>query len=1138
MRKGSYLLIVLALLMGASLIFPNMVQADPDKPHVVHVEFETVDQLATLAAQLDIWHVDHEAGTLVALVTPAERAALEADGYRVWTDQSLSAHPDAIPGYPCYRTIDELYAQIEAWESQYPHIARLTTIGYSHEGRPLKMMRLTRRSKGGEKPVFFLMANIHGRELITNEVVMVYVQYLLENYGSDPDVTWLLDAHDIYVLVSANPDGHVKNEPGEPWAWWRKNTNPANGSCGGSGGKYGVDLNRNSSFKWGGASTDPCDETYQGPSAASETETQAVQSFIRSIFEDQRGPGDTDAAPDDTTGVFITLHSYSNLVLWPWGHTYTDAPNASQLRMLGEKMASYNGYVPEQASDLYPTTGSTDEWSYGELGIASYTFEIGSYGDGFYPPCSRYDALVQPNIPALLYAAKVARAPYMTSFGPDALEITVTPDSALAGEPLQVQAILNDEENGAQTIAAAEAYVGTPPWDGGIAHPLTAVDGAFNETVESVRGLVDTTGLPEGRYLVYVRGQDSGGNWGPVSAFFVDIADDSSVAGAVTAADTDQPLAGAVVSALNASYVYSTTTGEAGEYRIPLHAGTYTMTAKHFGYETEATSVTATSGMTATQDFALARLPWGELTVVVNELGTGAGLEANIEIEGSPLTLTTHPSVTVELPAGVYTVTASTELGHEMRHQLLTIDADGHLTHVFRLPPPPPLLVVDDDAGENYEDYLLPHLEAFNLPYDLWEIESLGTPSADFLSRYDGLLWSTGDDRMASLNVSEQTALELYLNQGGRLLLSGQNIGVDIRNDPGHFYRDMLRATFVQDDAGHAVRVMGGGPYDGLSADLWNGSGADNQDSPDVLAPYDASASSVFTYTSGGSAGLAVERDGYRLLYLGYGLEGVGDANARAEILRRCFVWLDIASPPAQLLLEVASDLQEIPRGGSLTYSVDLFNDSLMAVSDGALTVSLPVSTSVLAATPTATLLDQQLHWDEITLASEAQTVFSWTLRLAQDYVGETLTQTVEAWWPKVLNPAKWPVVTPVGVSGVTLAPSAATKTDAPGGTLTYTLTLTNTGNVTGTFDVTLTDYAWMVALTPETVGPLAPGASAALTLTVTIPTDAGDGDSDTVTVTAASQGDPQETASLTVTTTVAVRRIYLPLVLRTSPDP
>ena len=525
MRKWRLFFIAAGLVLLTAL---PAAASGPDDARVVHIAYTSPEELAALATNLDIWEVYRDAqradsGYVVAYVSAAEAGRLAAAGIEIQPVSGLPVQPETIPNFPCYRTVEEIYAQLDQWAALYPGLTHLTTIGYSYEGRPLRVMRLTNEATGtSNKPVFFLMANAHGRELITPETALVFMQYLLENHNVDPDVTWLLDEHIIYVLTTANPDGHIKNEPGQPWAYWRKNTHPY-GAC--SPDAYGVDLNRNSSFHWGGpgASANPCDDTYRGPRAASENETLHVQNFVADIFPDQRGPANSDPAPDDTTGVFITLHSYSNLVLWPWGDTRTPAPNGAQLQMLGRRLASFNGYTPQQSSGLYPTSGATDDWAYGELGIAAYTFEIGSNSDGFYPACSRYDALIQPNVAALLYAAKVARTPYLTAFGPHAQAVTVTPDSVLIGQPITVQATLNDADskNAGQTVVAAEVYVGTPPWDGGAPIPMAAVDGAFNETAEAVQAHIDTTGAARGRHLVYVRGRDADGFWGPVSAAFV-----------------------------------------------------------------------------------------------------------------------------------------------------------------------------------------------------------------------------------------------------------------------------------------------------------------------------------------------------------------------------------------------------------------------------------------------------------------------------------------------------------------------------------------------------------------------------------------------------------------------------------------
>src|SRR5262249_60629100 len=113
-----------------------------------------------------------------------------------------------------------------------------------------------------------------------------------------------------------------------------------------------------------------------GPVAVSEPETQALQDLVRSLFADQRGPGDTDPAPSSATGILITLHSYADLVLWPWGFTSAAAPNAAQLSAIGRKFAAYNGYTPQQSIQLYPTSGTTDDSAYGEPSIPAFTLDV------------------------------------------------------------------------------------------------------------------------------------------------------------------------------------------------------------------------------------------------------------------------------------------------------------------------------------------------------------------------------------------------------------------------------------------------------------------------------------------------------------------------------------------------------------------------------------------------------------------------------------------------------------------------------------------------------------------------------------------------------------------------------------------
>jgi len=494
---------------------------------IVAIPFTSRAELARLAQRLDIWAVvasprgatpadDVATGHIIARIGSADEEWLHRQGF---TYDSLSVMEAlTIPDYPCYRTVDELYAQLDQWAGEYPALAELITLGTSYEGRPLRALRLTNRATGLEKPILFVMANIHGRELITPEVAMVFAEVLLEGYGTDPDMTWLLDQHRIEILVTANPDGHVRNEADYLSTDWRKNANPTYGTCGGT--TFGIDLNRNSSYAWGGASSDLCALTYQGPTAASETETQAVESYIRELFPDQR-LGNA-AAPPDTTGLFISLHSYSNLVLWPWGYTTATTPNATELAQLGRKLATYNDYTAQQASALYPASGTTDDFAYGELGIAAYTFEIGGFYDGFYAPCSRYDALVQPNVAALLYAAKVARTPYLTPAGPDVLDVSASV-SLITGAPvITVTARVDDRSSGGLTVAGAEVFLDRFPWQGGVPVPGVAVDGAFDSPQEVVRVTMTlTTPLTEFmqiHHVAYVRGRDISGALGPLTA--------------------------------------------------------------------------------------------------------------------------------------------------------------------------------------------------------------------------------------------------------------------------------------------------------------------------------------------------------------------------------------------------------------------------------------------------------------------------------------------------------------------------------------------------------------------------------------------------------------------------------------------
>jgi carboxypeptidase T len=520
----------------------------PSRPPIMiaRVSFRSQADLDKLAETLDLSAaVDREKKTVEAVLTPEEYDALVREGRRVEIleeqtrimnePREVSALATTIPNYPCYRTVDGSYAAMAQLAATYPNLASWNDFGDSWDkvtaggnpGDDLRVLVLTNKSRPGPKARFFLMGAIHAREYATAEMATRFAEQVASRYGTDPDATWLLDHHELHVVVQANPDGRRVAETG---ASKRKNMNTTQGAC--TTTSWGVDLNRNSSFDWGGAgaSTSYCNDTYRGRAAASEPETSALENYILSIFPDQRGPGSTDPAPADTTGLLLSLHAYGNYVLYPWAATTAAAPNATQLRTLGRKFNYFNGYLACQVSTcLYAASGSTDAFSYGRLGIASYTFEMGG---SFFESCTTFESTIVPkNMPALWYAFKAARRPYQVSAGPDSVSLTLSASTVAQGTTVTLTAQANDTRYGtnggtepSQAIAAARYSIDSPSWVAGTpTYALSPVDGAFSSTVESVRGAIFTSGLAPGRHTIFVESQDASGNWGVPTAIFLTV---------------------------------------------------------------------------------------------------------------------------------------------------------------------------------------------------------------------------------------------------------------------------------------------------------------------------------------------------------------------------------------------------------------------------------------------------------------------------------------------------------------------------------------------------------------------------------------------------------------------------------------
>jgi len=302
-----------------------------------------------------------------------------------------------------YHTFSEVAVELQSLASTHADIAKVESIGRSVQGRDLWAIKITDNiSQNEAEPVVVFLGCHHAREWISVDVPFLLAKYLLEQYASDPAIAARINAAEIWIVPMVNPDGHQYSVTND--RLWRKNRRN-NGD-----GTYGVDLNRNYGHHWGGAgsSGDTFSEIYRGPAAFSEPETQAVRDFL--IARNPRA--------------LISYHSYSQLVLYPWGYTDDPTPDKTKLHAqavsMADKIRAVHGasYTPEQSSDLYLASGETTDWLYAQNGAAAFTIELRprSASPGFKLPESQITPTFEENLPAALYLIDQALAePTMAS---------------------------------------------------------------------------------------------------------------------------------------------------------------------------------------------------------------------------------------------------------------------------------------------------------------------------------------------------------------------------------------------------------------------------------------------------------------------------------------------------------------------------------------------------------------------------------------------------------------------------------------------------------------------------------------------------------------------------------------------------
>lgn len=373
-------------------------------------------------AGMDITAVDGCNGTIEGIARQDELEQYRSAGYHV---ETLIADMDAFSRklrrdnyFARFHSYPQMLAEMQQIVENHPDLALLVDIGDSYnktagrDGYDIWAIKLSDQVEieDSTKADVLFTGGIHAREIITSEIVMTYMHYLVDHYSDDPWVAHLVNNREIWLIPCINPDGHeyvlTGNYyggllPGYP-AWWRKNMSDNN-----ENGQFepdfdGVDLNRNFGHFWGydeiGSSTNLWEDDFRGYAPFSEPETRAIRDFVGQHQ-------------------FVTslmYHSYSRLWLYPWEYIALDPPEPdfSAYKTLADSCVAYNGYTAGNYASKtigYCVNGGADDWLYGEHHIFSFTPEVGSSDQGaFWPDTSFIAIQIAENLGPNLYITYAA----------------------------------------------------------------------------------------------------------------------------------------------------------------------------------------------------------------------------------------------------------------------------------------------------------------------------------------------------------------------------------------------------------------------------------------------------------------------------------------------------------------------------------------------------------------------------------------------------------------------------------------------------------------------------------------------------------------------------------------------------------
>jgi carboxypeptidase T len=396
--------ILIAFFMAASrMAFSN----EAPQMHWVHLKLSNLSARALVSSTIHIDQMIEDSGYSVVNQDDFNRLKklvpnLIVDTHPIFLPKAIKGEEKDVEfprGDEAFHTYTEVVSELQRFVQDHSDIASLFVAGKTVEGTDIVGIRITgARDEGAFVPGVMFIGSHHAREHLSTEVPMLVIKHLLDSYDHDATIQRLIDGRDLYFIPMLNVDGAMYDITGRNYKMWRKNRVPN------SGGSYGVDLNRNYAFGWGtgGSSRSQTSDVYMGPTPFSEPETQAVKQFVET---------------HGNIRAMLSFHTYSELILYPWGKSYDGIGGRDQqvFEKMATTMSKWNGYKPQQASDLYIASGDTCDWAYGEHSIFCFTFELSpksAWSGGFYPGASMIQTAFRANLQPVLYLIDKAADPY------------------------------------------------------------------------------------------------------------------------------------------------------------------------------------------------------------------------------------------------------------------------------------------------------------------------------------------------------------------------------------------------------------------------------------------------------------------------------------------------------------------------------------------------------------------------------------------------------------------------------------------------------------------------------------------------------------------------------------------------------